>query len=124
MLGIARYNVPDLGTMKEIAGGSGWRVGGIALRVIGRETLNVFCRQHADVRSQVNAWLAEVRATKWHNPADLKERYPSASLLENDRVVFNLKGNKYRLVVKVGYRSQVVRVLKIGTHAEYDKWKL
>ncbi len=94
------------------------------MRVIGRESLNVFCQQHADVRVQVNAWLAEVREAGWHKPADVKERYTSASILENDRVVFNLKGNKYRLVVKVSYKSQVVRVLKIGTHAEYDKWKL
>ena len=94
------------------------------MRVIGRKSLKDFCQQHADIQGQVNAWLAEIGGAEWHTPMDLKNRYPSASILENDRVVFNLKGNRYRLVVKISYRSQVVRVLKIGTHAEYDKWSL
>ena len=88
------------------------------------EVLDTFCRRHTDVDQQVKAWVAEVREARWLKPADIKERYPSASLLEGDRVVFNLKGNKYRLLVKVSYKSGVVRVQKIGTHEENDKWKL
>jgi mRNA interferase HigB len=94
------------------------------LRVIGRGCLDAFCHRHADVREQIKAWLAEVEEARWCKPTDIKERYPSASLLENNRVVFNLKGNKYRLIAKVSYKNQVVRVMKVGTHAEYDRWKL
>lgn len=88
------------------------------------EVLDTFRRRHADVDQQVKAWVAEVRQARWRKPADIKERFPSASFLEGDRVVFNLKGNRYRLLVRVGYQSQIVRVQKIGTHAEYDKWNL
>ncbi len=88
------------------------------------EVLDSFCRRHTDVDQQVKAWVAEAREARWLKPADVKGRYPSASFLGGDRVVFNLKGNKYRLLVKVSYKSGIVRVQMIGTHAEYDKWKL
>lgn len=94
------------------------------MRVIGLELLDAFCRRHADAEEQVKAWVAEVKEARWEKPMDIKERYVSASFLENNRVVFNIKGNKYRLVVRVSYKNQVVRVVKVGTHAEYDKWKL
>lgn len=94
------------------------------MRVIGVEALRAFYRRHADAEQQVKAWVAEAKEARWDKPMDIKERYPSASLLENDRVVFNLKGNKYRLLVRVSYKSQLVRVERIGTHAEYDRWKL
>ena len=83
-----------------------------------------FYRQYADVKEKVKAWISEVKEAKLYKPMDIKERYVSASFLEGDRVVFNLKGNRYRLVVRVSYKNQVVRVMKAGTHAEYDKWKL
>ena len=88
------------------------------------ETLDAFCRRHAEVDQQVKAWVAEAKEAQWGKPADIKERFPSASFLGGDRVVFNLKGNSYRLLVRVSYKSEIVRVQNIGTHAEYDKWKL
>lgn len=88
------------------------------------EALDAFCRRHADVDQQMKAWVAEVKEARWCKPADIKGRYPSASFLEGDRIVFNLKGNKYRLLVRVSYKSGIVRVQKMGTHAEYDKWNL
>ncbi len=88
------------------------------------EALHAFSCRHADVDQQVKAWVAEARQARWRKPVDIKQRYPHASFLEGDRVVFNLKGNQYRLLVRVGYESQIVRVQKIGTHAEYDKWNL
>ena len=94
------------------------------MKVIGRKVLDDLCRKHAEVRGQVGAWLTEAEEAQWHKPVDIKERYSSASLLEGDRVVFNLKGNKYRLVTKVSYKNQVVQVMKAGTHAEYNSWKL
>jgi mRNA interferase HigB len=66
--------------------------------------------------------VGEVKASHWKNPAEIKARYATASFLADNHVVFNLKGNKYRLEVIVGYKAQVVLVKRIGTHAEYSKW--
>lgn len=94
------------------------------MRVLGLDILDNFRRHHADAEEQVKAWVAEVKDAEWSKPTELKERYPRASILEDNRVVFRLKGNSYRLVVKISYKSQIVRVERAGTHAEYDKWKL
>jgi mRNA interferase HigB len=77
---------------------------------------------HAEVASVVDAWLAEAKAATWRTPADIKARYANASILANNRVVFNLKGNKYRLDTKIAYQTGVVVVKRIGTHAEYTRW--
>jgi mRNA interferase HigB len=77
---------------------------------------------HAEVASMVDAWLAEAKAATWRTPADVKARYASASILANNRVVFNLKGNKYRLDTKIAYQTGVVVVKRIGTHAKYTRW--
>jgi mRNA interferase HigB len=92
------------------------------MKVVGKRTLDDFKQRHADARSQVDSWLAEAENSEWDSPADIKARYASASFLPNNRVVFNLKGNAYRLDVKVTYKTKVVLVKRIGTHAEYDKW--
>lgn len=97
---------------------------GWALKVVGREVLSEFARRHAGVRSQLQAWLAEAEEAQWRVPEDIQRRYPTASFLAANRVVFNLKGRKYRMAVKVSYQLQVVMVERIGTHAEYSKWKL
>ena len=85
------------------------------------EELN-FMRRHTDICSQVNSWVAEVKVAKWQNLLDIKKRYVSASFLKDNHVIFNLKGNKYRLKVKVHYRKQIVMIKDIGTHQEYMKW--
>ena len=97
---------------------------GWALIVVGREVLNEFARRHADIRSQLQAWLAEAEEAQWAVPDDIKRRYPTASFLAGNRVVFNLKGRKYRMVVKISYEVRVVMVEKVGTHAEYSDWEL
>lgn len=94
------------------------------MRVVGLNILDDFRHRHVDVDEQVKSWVAEVKDAQWSKPMEVKERYPRASTLENNRVVFRLKGNAYRLLVRISYKNQVVRVEKIGTHAEYDKWKL
>lgn len=94
------------------------------MKVIGMKVLYDFGRQHADVIQQIRAWHAEVKQAEWQKPMDIKERYPAASILDSKRVVFNLKGNSYRLLVEVSYKNQAVRIRRIGTHAEYDKWNL
>ena len=92
------------------------------MRVIGKQQLEDFKQRHADVRSQIDAWICEAEEAQWASPHDVKERYVTASFLADNRVVFNLKGNRYRLDVKISYESQIVFVKRIGTHAEYDKW--
>lgn len=92
--------------------------------VVGREVIAEFAQKHADVRPQLEAWLAEAEESQWRTPDEIKRRYPKASVLANNRVVFDLKGNKYRMVVKISYQVQVVMVERVGTHAEYSKWEL
>ena len=92
--------------------------------LVGLVLLEEFARLHGDARSQIDAWVREAEDASWRSPSDIKARYPSASLLSHNRVIFNLKGNSYRLEVKISYESQVVLIKRVGTHAEYSKWKL
>jgi len=91
------------------------------MRLVGKPKLEDFVRRHGDVRSAVDAWQTEVEAAGWKGPADVKARYPSASFLSENRVIFNIKGNRYRLETKISYEVEVVLVKWIGTHAEYSK---
>ena len=92
--------------------------------VVGRGVLEKLKQGHPDVQSQVAAWLIEVQDARWTTHHDPKKRYPNASILSENRVVFNLKGNKYRVQVRIAYRVGTVIVLNAGTHAEYERWKL
>lgn len=92
------------------------------MKIVGLQILYDFGNRHADVVSQLNTWIHEVEEAQWQTPNDLKARYVHASFVADNKVIFNLKGNKYRLEVKVSYKSQVVLVNRIGTHAEYSKW--
>lgn len=94
------------------------------MKLLGKPTLREFMDQYADARSQVESWEAEVEAAEWKKPLDLKQRYPKASLIGNQQVVFNICGNRYRLWVSVAYQTGVVVVRKIGTHKEYDGWQI
>lgn len=94
------------------------------MKVVGRGALASFVRAHPDARAAVASWLAEAEAGTWQTPTDIKRRYPSASILGDSQVIFNIKGNHHRLLVRVAFATQVVVVSKIGTHAEYDKWKV
>ena len=92
------------------------------MRIISRRSLREFWKLpgRQDAERPLRAWFAEVRQARWRGPADVKERYRSASFVAGDRVVFNVAGNKYRLVVAVKYSAQIVFVRFVGTHAEYD----
>ena len=92
------------------------------MEILGRKTLEDFARDHADIRTAVDAWVVEVEAADWNAPDDIRKRYPSASFMAASRVVFDLRGNRYRLDVKVAYRTKRVLIMRIGTHAEYDRW--
>lgn len=93
------------------------------MKVVGRSRLYEFCRRHEDVRAAVDAWLAEVEEAKWKTPHELKAQYGSASVVGKNRIVFNLRGVRYRLDVKVSFQLQEVLVVRIGTHEEYDDWE-
>lgn len=99
----------------------------VIVRVIARSTLRDFAeslkgtRFYAAVKSALDAWFHEVSNAVWKSPADVKTAYANASIVGGDRVVFNIKGNDYRLVVAIDYARQAVFIKWIGTHAEYDK---
>ena len=91
------------------------------MRVIARKTIRDFYEQHADSRTALEAWFHEAKAADWKEPQDIKRRYPAADILPGNRVVFDIKGNNYRLIVKIHYNTGIVFVRFVGTHAEYDK---
>jgi mRNA interferase HigB len=90
--------------------------------LVGKRLLTDFARKHATARDAITAWTAEVEAAVWQSGVDVKARYVSVSFVGDDRLVFNLKGNHFRLDVQINYSAQVVLVRRIGTHAEYDSW--
>lgn len=90
------------------------------MRVIAVSTLKVFWERFPEAEQPLKAWYEEVSKASWMQPADIKAQYRSASVLKNRRVVFNIKGNDYRLIVAIAYRLQVVYVKFVGTHKEYD----
>jgi mRNA interferase HigB len=95
--------------------------GHITMHVISRQTLRDFWEQHADAAEPLKAWFHEAKAARWKSFQDIKARYRSADVLPGNRVVFNLKGNTYRLVVHIHYRASIVFIRFVGTHAEYDR---
>lgn len=93
------------------------------MRVIARRTLRDFWEggpAYADAEGPLRSWYAEARRAGWRTPADVKARYANASVLQAGRVVFNIGGNKYRLVVQINFTYQMIYVRFIGTHAQYD----
>jgi mRNA interferase HigB len=92
-----------------------------AVHIIGQERLVEFWKRHPDARSRLQTWYYDVKSANWSRPADIKAVYRNASILANNRVVFNIKGNHYRLVVLVEYANKRVRIRFVGTHEEYDR---
>ena len=93
------------------------------MQVLGRDKLETFSTKHADAKRSLDAWFSEVssKSCLWQTSYDIKQRYASASFLADNRVIFNIKGNSYRLVVQVRYQNGLVVIEWVGTHAEYDK---
>ena len=91
------------------------------MRVIARNTLREFWKKHAGAEGPLKAWFAEASRGTWQSMADIKRRYASASIVDNERVVFNLGGNKFRLVVKLWFPGRTVWIKFIGTHKSYDQ---
>lgn len=91
------------------------------LRVIAKKILRDFWSKYPDCEQQLKAWYKESEDANWKNPNEIKREYPSASILEDNRIVFNIKGNKYRLIVKINFHYQMLWIRFIGIHSQYDK---
>lgn len=93
------------------------------MRIISRATLRNFWQQpnYADSEQALKAWYDEAKEANWHSPQQIKMLYRNASFVGNNRVVFNIHGNKYRLIVAINYKYSVIYIRFLGTHADYDK---
>ncbi len=95
-----------------------------SMNLIGKQLLRDFSKKYVDARSHLESWEVEVELAQWNNPHELKDRYPKASIIKDHQVVFNIRGNNYRLLVKINYKNKIVLIKKIGTHKEYNNWNL
>lgn len=90
-------------------------------RIFSKSTLREFWAKYPDSENSLKEWYANAKEENWQTPNDIKKTYSTASILKENRVVFNIKGNSYRLVVKFNYKFQWAFIRFIGTHTEYDK---
>jgi mRNA interferase HigB len=91
------------------------------MRVIAKRTLRDFWQEHPDAKEPLLAWYREVEHEDWSTPANVKRKYGTASIVGSSRVVFNIKGNDYRLVVRINYAYRTVYIRFVGTHTEYRR---
>lgn len=90
------------------------------MRIIAVSQLKAFWERYPDAEQPLLAWVDEARKAEWSNPAQIKDQYRNASILKSRRVVFNIKGNEYRLIVAVAYRFGALYIKFVGTHQQYD----
>ena len=90
------------------------------MRIIAKRTLRAFWKRHPKSKGPLEAWHQEVARANWATPSEIKTQFRSASVLQDNRVAFNIAGNHYRLVVKINYSYQIVSIRFVGTHAHYD----
>ena len=91
------------------------------MHIISRKALREFWKRHPDARQALQAWYADAKRATWKTPVDIKNVYRNASTIANNRVVFNIKGNRYRLVVAINYEHGIVYIRFVGTHQEYAR---
>jgi mRNA interferase HigB len=91
------------------------------MRVIALKTLRLFWEQHPDAQQALQAWYRDAKRATWRTPADIRTGYRNASFVGNNRVVFNIRGNRYRLVVAINYAYGIVYIRFIGSHQDYDR---
>jgi len=94
------------------------------MRVIAKSALIKFWesdKSYEDARAPLEAWYQEAKKATWTSPADVKKQYRNASILKSGRVIFNIAGNKYRLVVKINFHTKIIYIRFVGTHKQYDK---
>jgi mRNA interferase HigB len=91
------------------------------MRIIARRALREFWGKHPDAEQALKAWFQDVQRSEWKTPTDIRQTYATASFIANNRVVFNIRGNHYRLIVAIKYEFSIVYIRFIGTHQEYDQ---
>jgi mRNA interferase HigB len=91
------------------------------VRIVAKSTLRAFWGEYPDSEEPLLAWYREVEKADWSDPAQVKQQYRSASFPKGNRVVFNIKGNDYRLIVRINYPYRIVYIRFVGTHAQYDQ---
>jgi mRNA interferase HigB len=91
------------------------------MRIIAKKVLREFWERHPDAEQSLKAWYQDVKQAAWVSPQDIRQVYATASIIPNNRVVFNIRGNNYRLIVAVNYDFGIVYVRFIGAHREYDQ---
>ena len=91
------------------------------MRIISRKKIREFWEKHSDARPALESWYADTKQANWRTPSDIKSVYKNASFMPINRVIFNIKGNKYRLVAAVQFEYGIVYVRFVGTHKEYDR---
>lgn len=91
------------------------------MHIIARKTLRTFWEQHPDAEQALKAWYHDAKEAAWATPNDIRQVYATASIIANNRVMFNIRGNNYRLVVAVNYAFQIVYIRFVGTHQDYDQ---
>jgi mRNA interferase HigB len=91
------------------------------MRVFSKKMLREFWESHADAKAGLQGWYEEALRVEWQTPSDVKRTYANASIIGDNRVVFNIQGNAYRLVVKIHYDRGFVYIRFVGSHTEYDK---
>ncbi len=94
------------------------------MRVFAKKILRIFWNKQVDSEGQLKTWYKEASKAKWTSPSDIRDEYPKASILKDGKVIFNICGNKYRLIVRINYLRGWVFILFIGTHLEYDRLKV
>jgi mRNA interferase HigB len=92
------------------------------MRIIALKILREFWEDHPSARQPLQAWYEDAKHALWQSPSDIKATYRNASIVANNRVVFNIEGNDYRLIVAVNYRFGIAYIRFIGTHTEYDRF--
>ena len=90
-------------------------------RIVAKSALREFWEKYADSEQYLKTWYDTAKSSKWFSPNDVKQTYVSASILKNGRVVFNIKGNHFRVVVRINYQLKIVWIRFVGTHKEYDR---
>jgi mRNA interferase HigB len=99
----------------------GARYTGLSVRIIARRTLREFCARHSEAEQPLRAWYHDARKADWRTPGDVKRVYANASIVGGTGVVFNIGGNKYRLLVAINYPFGICYVRFIGTHQAYER---
>lgn len=94
------------------------------MRLLGRTALEDLKNEHSDVAKQIDAWCIDIDACNWGSPHDVKKRYRSVDFPGGNRAIFNIKGNKYRILAKIDYERGIILIERAGTHHEYDTWRI